>query len=424
MFREFQATLNRVAFLGLLAGTGMLSAVNLLSAADEEALSIGSDAPALDVEHWVQNGNGKFKPVTKFANGKVYVVEFWATWCGPCISSMPHIVELQKDYADKGVQVISISDEDLETVEQFLEGEVRGGKKVAPRKDKAAVKDKADDEDKAADKEDKPMTYKELTSSYCLTADPDRSVHIDYMESAGQNGIPTAFIVGKDQKIEWIGHPMSMDEPLAAIVAGTWDRQKFGDEFKERQMLDTMMTKISTAMRKGDSKAALEIVEEGLANAKSDELKMQLGLYRLQLQLNDKDSVEQLPEIITEAYQTYADQGQLINMIAWTLVQKMEAGELENEEVLRATRVAIEKAAKQGEGDQRAAILDTAAHVQSLSGDLDAAIKSQTTAIELAAPQLKAQLQDYLDELKEKKEGKSDKEDAPGKKPSPADKAK
>ena len=61
----------------------------------DELLTIGSDAPAIDVEHWVQDGKGKFKPVTEFAKGKVYVVEFWATWCGPCIMSMPHLVELQ-----------------------------------------------------------------------------------------------------------------------------------------------------------------------------------------------------------------------------------------------------------------------------------------------------------------------------------------
>lgn len=136
-----------------------------------EPLSIGSNAPALNIEHWVQDGNGKFKPVTKFANGKVYVVEFWATWCGPCIQSMPHLAKLQADFADKGVQIVSISDEDLETVEKFLERPVRAPKKA-----------KEDDADA------KPQTYRELTSAYCLTTDPDQSSNRDYMEAAEQIG--------------------------------------------------------------------------------------------------------------------------------------------------------------------------------------------------------------------------------------------
>ena len=44
-----------------------------------------------------------------------------------------------------------------------------------------------------------------------------------WMKAAGQNGIPTAFIVDKDGKIAWIGHPMEMDEPLEKIVNGSWD---------------------------------------------------------------------------------------------------------------------------------------------------------------------------------------------------------
>ena len=41
--------------------------------------------------------------------------------------------------------------------------------------------------------------------------------------AAGQNGIPTAFIINGDGQVAWIGHPMGMDEPLAEIVDGTWD---------------------------------------------------------------------------------------------------------------------------------------------------------------------------------------------------------
>ena len=60
--------------------------------------------------------------------------------------------------------------------------------------------------------------------AYTLTADPDGSVSNDYMRAARRRGIPTAFIIGKDGRIEWIGHPMRMDEVLDAVLSGEWDR--------------------------------------------------------------------------------------------------------------------------------------------------------------------------------------------------------
>src|SRR5688572_11521609 len=60
-------------------------------AADGPTLKVGDAAPALAPSKWV-----KGEPIAKFETGKIYVVEFWATWCGPCITSIPHITELQK----------------------------------------------------------------------------------------------------------------------------------------------------------------------------------------------------------------------------------------------------------------------------------------------------------------------------------------
>lgn len=64
---------------------------------------------------------------TKLANysGKVLVVDLWATWCGPCRQEIPHLVAIAKEYKDKGVEVIGLTNEDPETdsemVKQFSE---------------------------------------------------------------------------------------------------------------------------------------------------------------------------------------------------------------------------------------------------------------------------------------------------------------
>jgi thiol-disulfide isomerase/thioredoxin len=45
-------------------------------------------------------------------SGKVLVVDLWATWCGPCVQEVPHLIEIAKEYKGKGVEVIGLTRED------------------------------------------------------------------------------------------------------------------------------------------------------------------------------------------------------------------------------------------------------------------------------------------------------------------------
>lgn len=378
-------TWNRLALASAFGFVALLGPVSQTSAAD--TLTIGSVAPELDIEHWVQNGNGRFKPVTKFAKDKVYVVEFWATWCGPCVASMPHLADLQKKFAS-GVQIVSISNEDLETVEKFLD------RPVSAKKKKSDVKE---EEDTKADEQ----TYRDLTSTYCLTTDPDSSCHKAYMEAANQNGIPCAFIVGKDQKIEWIGHPMSMDETLTAVVEGTWDRAAFAEKFKEQELMQALMADLSRSMRSGKTSKALSTINAAIEDAKDPMFKKQLKMMKVQIAMSGKGLGKELTTILEEAYGENADNPAFINSLAWGIYEKNEAGELDDKALVTMSRKAAQKAADAAPAETKGAILDTIAHLQFLEGDIETAMKTQAKAIELAEGDMKAELSEFLKTLQE-----------------------
>ncbi len=338
----------------------------------EDVLTIGSDAPALDVEHWVQDGMGKFKPVEKFEKGKVYVVEFWATWCGPCVASMPHLAELQKEYADKGVQIVSISDEDLETVEKFLERPVRG--------------QSGDDEKK---------TYRDLTSAYCLTTDPDQSSSVDYMRAAGQNGIPTSFVVGKDSKIEWIGHPMELGDTLAAVVDGSWDREAFAAQFKEKQEMELAMQSIGGLVQAKKFDEALEVIDR-LAK-KNDSFQFKMMKLQILLMADRKDA---FVENVNQMYKALADDPASLNMLAWNLYEMTTQAKIDVEGLVDVSIAATEAAVSKAEKEVKASLLDTLAHYVFKKGDLDKAIKIETEALSLSGAQDREFIENFLEELK------------------------
>lgn len=404
-------------------------------------LTIGSKAPSIDVEHWVSDGNGKFKPVTEFEADKVYVVEFWATWCGPCVASMPHLADTQNKFLGKGVQIISISDEDLETVNEFLERPVRGARKPAAA-DESEEKDAKDPKKKA-----EAVTYGELTSAYCLTTDPDGSVKTDYMEAAGQNGIPTSFIVGKTGLIEWIGHPMSMDGPLAEVVSGKWDRDAFLEEFRKEQERDLLMAKLSQKMRKGDTEGALTLLDDAIANADGDEEtvsayqqlkfrvrvssaatkiqgdeveaglaeldeiskdatdaeKSQISMLRINLLLS-KGLHEDVMKTLTAMTESEMPDSSMLNQLSWQIYEAAVEDKEFPKELITAASTAAEKAV---DGDpENGMILDTLAHLLHLQGDLDRAIELQTKAVDNAGDAPESAVEEmsaFLKKLKKEK---------------------
>lgn len=52
--------------------------------------------------------------------GKILIINFWATWCPPCRKEIPEFVALQKQYSAKGLQVIGVAIDDQNSVEEFL----------------------------------------------------------------------------------------------------------------------------------------------------------------------------------------------------------------------------------------------------------------------------------------------------------------
>ena len=67
----------------------------------------GKPMPALDPSGWI---NGEVKPADM--KGKVVVVDFYATWCGPCLAAIPHNNGLLKKYKDKGLIIVGICTSD------------------------------------------------------------------------------------------------------------------------------------------------------------------------------------------------------------------------------------------------------------------------------------------------------------------------
>jgi|SRR5450631_160780 len=84
------------------------------------AAPVRTSATALAPEFSLTGLNGEQVSLSDY-RGKVVLIDYWATWCAPCKIEIPRLVELQKKYANDGLQVIGISmDDGPEPVRGFV----------------------------------------------------------------------------------------------------------------------------------------------------------------------------------------------------------------------------------------------------------------------------------------------------------------
>lgn len=318
--------------------------------APEPALKIGDPAPPLNIETWVTG-----QPIDEAVADGVYVVEFWATWCGPCRVSMPHLSELQQQYGDE-VAFVGVTREDVMTVQRFLASE---GPEGQPWDD---------------------------IIQYRLATDDRGATYAAYMEAAQQPGIPTAFIVGRSGLIEWIGHAGRIDDPLRQVVDGAWDRQAAAQSLRQRELLMQVSPDLNKWVSEGKFDQALTALDN-IGKQTGNSLDLMFGkLSVLQAAGREEQASPLRDELIEMAW----DDSNTLNALAWNMASGPESGH--DAALKSATR------ASELENHENPMVLATVARVHDARNDLDEAIRWQRKAVAAAdgAPSLEKTLEQYL----------------------------
>jgi thiol-disulfide isomerase/thioredoxin len=304
-----------------------------------QTLSIGDAAPPLAIASWLSG-----ESFESFEPGVVTVVEFWATWCGPCRTSMPHISELQDSYGE-AVRFVGVTRETPDVVEEFLAQEQSGGKTWAD-----------------------VITYR-------LAIDAEDATSNAYMRAAGQNGIPTAFIVGKDGRVEWIGHPMSIDGPLEAVVNDAWDREAAVADMQAAKRLRGMLAELAQLRQEQKWDEAIALLESLQKDVGDRPGLLSMKLPFLQAAGRDEEAYAIRKQLVEASW----DDASGLNELAWGIatIPTSSAADLE---------LAREAAARAAELTEHTdgSILDTLARVFYEQGDLEQAIAWQEKAVEHA----------------------------------------
>ena len=358
-----------------------------------QELTLGSNAPKLEVKEFV-----KGKAVKGFEKGKTYVVEFWATWCGPCRTSIPHLTKLQKQYKDLTIIGVAILEQDQSAVADFVE--------------------------EMGDK----MDYRVALDKVPEGSDGDEGAMVkNWMEPSEQAGIPFAFIINGEGKVAWIGHPGEMDEPLEKIMTGKWDIAaevlKLKEIVAQRKKLEATFKKLQALFGKFQEDGDVTELLQELDVAAKDipDRANQFSLIKFQVLSSPKGNVDQALSLGTKLMESeLGEDAEALNNLAWMLV----APDREKKADVKLLKFALKAALKADNLSKREdpSIADTLGKAYFDNGQLEKAIETQERVIELAVgtqlesdPGVKKRLRQYKRALEASKKDETPKAATPKK---------